>query len=35
MEGLEIPDPEWYLKQSPEMLRKVGEAIARQAKQVL
>lgn len=34
MDGLEIPNPEWYLKQNPEILRKVGAAIAHQAKYV-
>ena len=33
MEGLEIPNIEWYLKQDPEIIRRVGVAIAHQAKQ--
>jgi hypothetical protein len=33
MEGLEIPNPEWYLQQHPEVLMRIGRAIAHQAKQ--
>lgn len=34
MEGLEIPNPEWWLDRHPDLLRLLGKSIADQAKQV-
>ena len=34
LKGLDVPDPIWWLRQSPEALEALGRAVSGQAKRV-